>query len=134
MSLRMDIPDFIIGAPYWDIWMAAYMRLYKGFRLNSLNSLYDNLPGCELPDGLIIHQAHMSKWKSGSKAEQNKRPSNQYNRKLFQQWCDECWPNMTMDQVDSQKFHVGAIARYRRLAELHKHTQQSLAQRLEDRV
>lgn len=57
---RNNIPDFLIGAPYWDL---CFIDMIKGVRL----------------DNLTYHVKHSSKWKLNPNESKNL-----YNRNLFQ--------------------------------------------------
>jgi len=129
---RNDIPDFIIGAPFWDLWFAAYVRLQKGYRHQGINAYYDNMPGCEVADGILIHEMHIGKWEHGTDEDRNRRPANAHNQKLFFKWCNEYWPDMTWEKVRQQRFHLGAINRYRKLAEYVGYSTNELALNLQE--
>lgn len=101
------LPNFYIGAPCWDLCFAHLVRLAQGQAQKSkdLNELYDNIPNCELPDGLVIHEAHKSHW-----LDFPDDPARVHNQNLFNEWMKKyvpwidlrkitvpsCWPKHTV--------------------------------------
>lgn len=77
------IPDFLLGSWGWDICLAQLVRLTRGVRTSSVNELYDVVEGCELPDGLVIHQSHKPVWNDG---DWEKLPENLYNKQTYEKW------------------------------------------------
>lgn len=91
------------------------MRLLRGVEVLTTQCMYDCVLGCELPDGLVIHEAHDSKWMAGGAWE--KQPANAHNRKLFVEWHTKYCPAMTLERVDKQDFSKAAGIRYARFWE-----------------
>jgi hypothetical protein len=56
-----QIPDFILGAPAWDLWMAREARRLCGVAWTIATSASECLM-CELPSGTVLHEAHVAHW------------------------------------------------------------------------
>ena len=75
------IPDMILGAPDWDLCMAAIVRMVAGSEW-SIGDSPNADPRCELEPGYVLHERHHAVWMDSD----GKDPSSQHNRKLLRQW------------------------------------------------
>jgi hypothetical protein len=107
------IPDFLLGSPCWDMCMAALIRTLKGYRLDKLADMYDNWLGCELPDGLCIHESHEAAWTQKDNIDTS--PANNYNRELLNNWLRLYWPLINIHTIAKHEWPKGAIVRYLQL-------------------
>lgn len=80
------IPDFCVGAPLWDTWMAWYARSLAGPCDYRFATLINVNPKCETPYGALLHVAHPSYWSS---REGRASPANRHNEGLFANWFSE---------------------------------------------
>ena len=81
-----DIPDFLLGAQLWDIWMMAWIRRQFGHPTTNDNWGY-SFKGSELPEGIVWHQWHKSTWSNESRdGNEITLPSNLWNKALYDQW------------------------------------------------
>lgn len=104
------IPDFLIGAPYWDIMFAVLVRAMRGRKTASVNELYMTFNDCEMPDGLVIHECHESEWKADPAW--SDKPTNKHNSALFDRFRKSYCPRLTIAAVDNQKWSTEALMRY----------------------
>jgi len=70
------VPDFILGAPEWDLWAAAQARKLAGLTWTTETSAVD-APMCEVAIGTVLHEAHAAHW-SGHQQE----PASLHNKLL----------------------------------------------------
>lgn len=70
------IPDFILGAPEWDLWAAAFARKLCGADWSEKTS-HVHCGVCEITSGVVTHERHVSHW-SKNQGDQSAR----YNVKL----------------------------------------------------
>lgn len=84
-----DIGDFILATPDFDLCMAALIRKQKGFTTTRQN-LYERIPSCELPLGLICHELHTAVWRGLSEG----NSAIMHNRKCFIEWRDKFAPEI----------------------------------------
>lgn len=79
---HMDmIPDMILGAPDWDLCLAAITRMLAGSEW-SLGDSPNSDPRCELEAGYVLHERHHAVWMDSD----GKDPSYQHNRQLLRKW------------------------------------------------
>lgn len=107
------IPDFLIGVPCWDICLATLMRVLQGYDLRGyqLKSLYETFDRADLPDGLLIHEVHLSEWQG---FEQTK--SNQWNLDLFKQFMANFWTTCDLTKVTEKGgWSTQVVVRYAQL-------------------
>lgn len=104
------IPDFILGAPYWDIFMAAFIRMLRGYTQTTIADMYQTYPDCELPDGLIIHEAHTSKWMQSK--DWTKVPENNHNIDLFNEAQKKYFPKLKIVPTNIEEWPKATLLRY----------------------
>lgn len=73
-----EMPDVILGAPWWDLVIARWMRNFRGIKTTKENLAYDFFP-CEIPPGAIYHEPHESEW-----LQHTKTPAALHNQKLWE--------------------------------------------------
>lgn len=56
-----SIPDFILGAPEWDLALASLVRLAAEVEITKDNFSFND-PKCEMERGFVIHEIHERKW------------------------------------------------------------------------
>lgn len=76
-----EIPDYCIGAPVFDIGMAAFIREKVGVK-TTLDNLSWDFFHCDAPQRYALHEPHESSWRDDS------APA-LYNRGLFDKWISE---------------------------------------------
>lgn len=75
-----EIPDFYVGAPCFDLCLAAIIRLHRGIVTTRENITTDFFP-CEISQRVVIHEDHQSAWTKFEQA-----PANVHNRRLAKEW------------------------------------------------
>jgi hypothetical protein len=84
-----EIPDAILGAPAYDLHLAALVRHKVGQKTTRQN--IDQVMVCaELPNGYVYHQHHVSQWAS---LPQN-TPSHVRNGEQFKKWAAVHQPHL----------------------------------------
>lgn len=84
-----EIPDFILGAPVFDLCIAALIRKQKGFT-TTRTSVEHIIPSCELMAGYISHEQHQSVWPTLPV----NNPANSHNARLFESWAKRYAPEI----------------------------------------
>lgn len=79
-----EIPDFLLGTPEFDNWMALFARRINGIDSSARELLYDRYPA-DIPAGPLLHIQH----ESFSLADERRytAPENLYNLRLLRDWC-----------------------------------------------
>lgn len=119
------IPDFLLGAWGWDVCVACLIRLMRGHRTANVNSLYDNLDDCELPDGLVIHEMHESEWTKGT--DWKDQPSNKHNQTLFYAWIKKFCPGLKLEAIEKHDWPKSVLIRSAMLMTIKKQTTEAIA-------
>lgn len=91
-----EIGDYILGAPGWDLNLAAIIRHSKSFPTSRQN-IEQNIPCCELAMGYAGHEWHSSPWAQRPQH----TPSHLHNSRLFEEWARVHQPQL--------KFYNGQI-------------------------
>jgi hypothetical protein len=93
LAEHIDIfPDFICGAPLFDIVIAAIIRKYHGINSTLQNMGQDIMPA-ETSDRFVLHEPHISSWAG---PEEHTRPGNIYNRRLAREWAAANMPGLRL--------------------------------------
>lgn len=93
LDRHMDsIPDFLIGCPFFDLVVAAYIRKQNGLK-STLDNMKEDYPLCEATERYAIHHAHKSSWAG---INEFKYPGNLHNRQLAKDWCAENMPSLCL--------------------------------------
>jgi hypothetical protein len=87
-----EIPDYVLGAPAFDLGMVALVRRANGCKvpLTLKNMSQDFAPG-DMPPGYALHQSHKSDWDVPNN---HTHPSVRHNRKLFREWAKQYAPEI----------------------------------------
>lgn len=84
-----EIPDAILGAPMFDLHLAAIVRDHKGYG-TSRENVEKLIPCCDLPRGYVLHEAHNSQWTNLPPS----TPAHLHNSKFFREWAAVHCPNL----------------------------------------
>lgn len=76
------IPDYILGAPCFDLALAAQIRKHHGIK-STMANLHEDIPPAETSDRFAHHSPHPSSWAG---AKENTHPANRHNKRLANQW------------------------------------------------
>jgi hypothetical protein len=72
-----DMPDGILGRPWFDLAIAAYIRRTKGIK-STLDNLAEDRWPCEIEPGILTHEDHESGW-----LQEKDSPAAKNNERLF---------------------------------------------------
>ncbi len=89
-----EIPDFLLGAPSFDLCLAALIRLQRGIVTTADNLTTDFFP-CDIGPGYVYHEPHESAWVRFSNS-----PGNRHNRRLFREWSLKHLPRLRFNYND----------------------------------
>ncbi len=92
------IPDFLLGASDFDLFMAAFIRHQKGY-LSTKKNFYDVIPCADLRRGYVIHQWHEPAWSLPDN--HLTAPSQLHNRKLFSDWGKAHVPTLVWNPINT---------------------------------
>lgn len=84
-----EIPDYVLGAPVFDLGLVALIRKFHGLPPLSLKSLKDDLHPADMPAGLALHESHEPAWGGAQNS-----PSEQHNKQLFREWAKKHCPEI----------------------------------------
>jgi hypothetical protein len=87
-----DIPDFYIGAPAFDLALAAMIRKYHGIVSTMDNIGLDFYPS-EMDPGMVVHEPHASNW---SGHHEFTLPANLWNCRLAREWFQREMPSFEL--------------------------------------
>jgi hypothetical protein len=88
-----ELPDYVIGAPAFDLGLVAMIRKYEGEDLPATtkkNMLLD-FPPADMPSGFALHQSHASEWDVNNV---DSVPSVRHNKRLFHEWAKKYAPEI----------------------------------------
>lgn len=77
-----EIPDYIQGAPCFDLALAAQIRRYHGI-MSTLENLHIDIWPAETPHRYALHEAHPSEWAG---VNEHTYKANLWNKKLANAW------------------------------------------------
>lgn len=86
------IPKFYLGAPCFDLVLAAMIRRQRGLKTTVANLVMDFYPA-EMSEGIALHESHDSSWAGPI---ENTAPANLHNRELARGWCRANMPSLTL--------------------------------------
>lgn len=90
---RIDkIPDFIIGSPFFDLIIAAFIRKESGYN-STIENMLDDIDFCDSKCRFAIHEPHPSSWAGPN---EHKYPANIYNKRLAKEWCRRNMPSLKL--------------------------------------
>lgn len=89
---RDEVPDYVIGAPYFDLGLVALIRRHCGIETVSTkaNMIEDFYPADTPPPG-ALHESHVSEW---LRPRHQTLPSVLHNKRLFYEWAQRYAPEM----------------------------------------
>jgi hypothetical protein len=87
-----DMPDFICGAPLFDLVIAAMIRKTHGIT-SALQNMHHDIMPAECPARYVLHEAHKSSWAG---ANEHTLPANLHNRRLAHIWCANNMPTLNL--------------------------------------
>jgi hypothetical protein len=87
-----SIPDFYIGAPAFDLAIAALIRKYHGIVSTMENIAIDFYPS-EMDPGMVVHEPHASNW---SGHHEFTLPANVHNTHLARAYFSEHCPSFVL--------------------------------------
>jgi hypothetical protein len=79
---KNPIPDYILGAPCFDLALAAQIRKYHGIT-STLQNLHDDIWPAETSVRYALHEPHPSGWAGEN---ENKYKANLWNKCLANEW------------------------------------------------
>lgn len=85
LSKWEDIPDFLQGSPYFDIIIAAMIRLEKGVK-STIDNMKIDYPLCDAIERYAIHEAHESGWAG---LNEYVLAGNIHNKRLAKEWAQK---------------------------------------------
>lgn len=80
------MPDYIIGAPVFDLGLAAMARYSRGIKSRMTNIALD-FPPCDALERLCMHEAHPQGWENDS-------PAARHNGAEFSKWMKRYAPDL----------------------------------------
>lgn len=86
-----EIPDYILGAPDFDLGLACQIRAFHKITTPNLLSLEKDIAPADSTQRLVTHAPHRSEWMT---PDMNYRPSTQHNRRLFRDWASKHHPHL----------------------------------------
>jgi hypothetical protein len=78
-----EIPDFVLGAPVFDLGLVALIRRFHKLPPLTLKTLSHDMPPADMPPGYALHQSHAPEWQV---ANMDSVPSVAHNKKVFREW------------------------------------------------
>jgi hypothetical protein len=81
-----EIPDYIIGAPVFDLGLACMARYHKGIKSRMANMGMD-FPPCDALERICLHEPHPQTWI-------NDCPAGKHNGACFRNWLNTYAPDM----------------------------------------
>lgn len=84
-----ELPDFLLGAPEFDLCLAAMVRRKRRFHTTRQN-IATIIPCCELPPGYLVHEVHPSQWSQLPES----NPAHVWNRRNFETWARHYAPEI----------------------------------------
>lgn len=84
-------PDYIIGAPIFDLGIVALFRRFHNLPALTLKGLDDDLHPADMAPGYALHESHEPEWQV---PRVDSVPSVKWNRGLFVQWAHNFCPEI----------------------------------------
>lgn len=88
-----EIPSFYLGAPCFDLVLAALIRRSHGLPASTLVNLHDDMWPADAKERYVRHEAHPSAWAGLA---ETTHPANKWNVKLAQEWCAKNNPQLSL--------------------------------------
>lgn len=86
-----QIPDFVIGAPVFDLGLVAMIRKFHGLPALTLKNLSEDMPPADMPVGFALHLSHDPEWQVDN---MDSVPSVRHNKKVFREWAKRHAPEI----------------------------------------
>lgn len=88
-----EIPDYILGAPVFDLGLVALIRKEHGLACE-LRTMGRDMPPAEMAPGYALHESHSPAWEVHNKD----IPSTTHNRTLFREWASVHAPELRFNR------------------------------------
>jgi len=86
-----EIPDYVIGAPVFDLGLVAMIRKFHKLPPLQMKNLDEDMHPADMKPGLALHQSHEPEWQV---ANMDSVPSIAWNKKLFRAWAKKHAPEV----------------------------------------
>lgn len=86
-----EIPDFVLGAPVFDLGLVALIRKFHKLPALTLKNLADDVSPADMTPGFALHQSHAPEWQV---ANMDSVPSVAHNKKVFRAWAKKHAPEV----------------------------------------
>jgi hypothetical protein len=87
-----EIPPFYLGAPCFDLVLAALIRKQRGIP-STLENMHEDFYPCEMEPGLVTHEDHPSSWAGDG---EHTRPENVANVAMARDWVVREMPGLKL--------------------------------------
>lgn len=89
---RHEVPDYVIGAPYFDLGLVALIRRHCRIpAVSTKANMIDDLYPADTPPAGALHESHVSEW---LRPRHQVLPSVLHNKRLFYEWAQRFAPEM----------------------------------------
>jgi len=89
---RDEVPDYVIGAPYFDLGLVALIRRHCRIPVVSTKAnMIDDFYPADTPPAGALHESHTSEW---LRPRHQTLPSVLHNKRLFYEWAQRFAPEM----------------------------------------
>lgn len=78
-----SIPDYVLGAPVFDLGLVAMIRSFHGLPPLTLKSLSEDMSPSDMAPGFLLHESHAPEWQVPNV---DAMPSVRTNKRLFREW------------------------------------------------
>ena len=85
-----EIPDYVIGAPVFDLGICALVRRFHGLPFSLKSSAVD-MPPADMPPGHARHEPHAPEWRMPN---MDSLPSVRHNKRLVREWAAKYAPEI----------------------------------------
>lgn len=85
-----EFPDYVIGAPTFDLGLVAMIRKSHGLPTN-LKNMGDDLAPADMSPGFALHTSHAPEWQVKN---MDSIPSVRHNKRLFREWAHKYAPEI----------------------------------------
>lgn len=85
------IPDYVIGAPVFDLGLVALIRKHHRLPALTMKNLATDYPPADMPAGYVLHESHASEWNVKNVGSV---PSVKWNKVKFLEWSKQFAPEL----------------------------------------
>lgn len=85
-----EIPDYVLGAPVFDLGLVAMIRKFHGLPPLTMKLLDEDCPPADMPS-YALHESHEPEWRTSNF---EAAPSALHNKRIFQQWAKKYAPDV----------------------------------------